>query len=241
MWNWHLTISFRSKARAASSPPGLLLTRGASPPPRLMSAWMRALLLCTFSMSRHEPPLEFRMPLRPLGSGGRPSTEAWTLPTRLSAAVHRLPFIATQGTADSAPKCAFSLSELISSLSCSGLVHRHANLLLTVKKTVSDSLFFVWERSALNSVFMSGFLALFCFLSFVYGDFTQTAPAPPGKERATPRHGLRVWQEKDCKCFDWFNSTTAVLRVDKTQRHTLTDQLWLMNVPLLSTQGIQLY
>lgn len=36
---------------------------------------MRALLLCTLSTSRQDPPLECRMPLRPLGSGGSPSTE----------------------------------------------------------------------------------------------------------------------------------------------------------------------
>lgn len=94
-----LTISFRSSARAASSPPGLLWPRGASPP--LMSAWMRALLLCTLSMSRHDPPLEFRMPLRPLGSGGSPSTVN-TPATGPSAALHPLPFITTRHGVESA-------------------------------------------------------------------------------------------------------------------------------------------
>lgn len=95
-----LTISFRSSAKAASSPPGLLGPRGASPPV-LMSAWMRALLLCTLSMSRHDPPLEFRMPLRPLGSGGSPSTVK-TPPTGPSAALHPLPFITTRQGVESA-------------------------------------------------------------------------------------------------------------------------------------------
>lgn len=60
-----------------------------------MSAWMRALVLCTLSMSRHDPPLEFRMPLRPLGSGGSPSADR-TPPTGRSAAPHRPPFITTE-------------------------------------------------------------------------------------------------------------------------------------------------
>ncbi|TNN64260.1 hypothetical protein EYF80_025511 [Liparis tanakae] len=90
----HLTISFRSSARAAASPPGLPCPRGAPPPPRLMSAWMRALLLCTFSMSRHDPPLELRIPLRPLGSGGSPSTAKPAL-TGQPGPLRRLPFIAT--------------------------------------------------------------------------------------------------------------------------------------------------
>ncbi|TRY99257.1 hypothetical protein DNTS_022819 [Danionella cerebrum] len=56
-----LTMSFLSTARAASSPAGFLRARLSATRDWLMSAWMR------------DPPLEFRMPLSPLGNGGNPS------------------------------------------------------------------------------------------------------------------------------------------------------------------------
>lgn len=104
------TISFRSRARAASIPAGLG-PRNVSVPPRLMSAWMRALLLCIFWMSRQDPPLEFKMPLRLLGSGGIPDTGE-TPPPREPAVLCTFPFIPTQ-SADPGPsrRCRYAVCD----------------------------------------------------------------------------------------------------------------------------------
>lgn len=81
-----LTISFRSTARAESRLAGLLRSSSFSDEAwdLLRSSWMRVFLLYTFSISLQEPPLELRIPLSPLGSGGSPSMAQTFPPPRLS-------------------------------------------------------------------------------------------------------------------------------------------------------------
>lgn len=86
-----LTISFLSKARAASRFAGLFASRlSVLFLPRLKSSWIMVFFTYILSISLHEPPLELSSPLRLLGSGGRPSIQASTPP---AAPFPVLPFI----------------------------------------------------------------------------------------------------------------------------------------------------
>lgn len=88
-----LTISFLSKARAASRLAGLFASRlSVLFLPRLRSSWIMVFFTYILSMSLHEPPLELRSPLRLLGRGGRPSIQASTPP---AAPFPTLPFMLT--------------------------------------------------------------------------------------------------------------------------------------------------
>lgn len=72
-----LTISFRSRASAASRLAGLVArARSTGAAPLLRSSWIMAFLACILSISLHDPPLEFSRPLRLFGSGGSPSIQA---------------------------------------------------------------------------------------------------------------------------------------------------------------------
>lgn len=72
-----LTISFRSRASAASRLAGLeARARSTGAAPLLRSSWIMAFFACILSISLHDPPLEFSRPLRLFGSGGRPSIQA---------------------------------------------------------------------------------------------------------------------------------------------------------------------
>lgn len=100
-----ITISLRSMASAESRLAGLLRSSFSEATRDLLrSSWIRVFLLYTFSISRHEPPLELRIPLRPLGSGGSPSMEQ-TLPPRQSWGGWR-PFIVDRrrGKKERAPR-----------------------------------------------------------------------------------------------------------------------------------------
>lgn len=71
------TISFRSRASAASRLAGLLASRlSALFLPRLRSSWIMVFFTYILSISLQEPPLELSKPLRLFGSGGRPSIQA---------------------------------------------------------------------------------------------------------------------------------------------------------------------
>lgn len=88
-----LTISFLSKARAASRFAGLFASRlSVLFRPRLKSSWIMVFFTYILSISLHDPPLELSSPLRLLGSGGRPSIQASMPP---AAPFPTLPFILT--------------------------------------------------------------------------------------------------------------------------------------------------
>lgn len=102
----NVTISFRSRARAASRLAGLLASRlSALFLPRLRSSWIMVFFTYILSISLQEPPLEFSNPLRLFGSGGRPSMQA--IPP--SVPFVDLPFIVL---------CVTKRGELVSIKSC---------------------------------------------------------------------------------------------------------------------------
>lgn len=102
----NVTISFRSRASAASRLAGLLASRlSALFLPLLRSSWIMVFFTYILSISLQEPPLEFSNPLRLFGSGGRPSMQA--IPP--SVPFVDLPFIVL---------CVTKRGELVSIKSC---------------------------------------------------------------------------------------------------------------------------